>query len=631
MLPISWKGTVSLMPGLCAIALVAGTAQAAQVTTHHYDTLRTGWNSQESVLTPTTVSGSSFKLTTTVALDEQVDAQPLLLQAQAIPGQGTHDVVYVATENDTIYAIDASSGAVLGSRSLGTPVPATALPGQCNNNSDVVGINSTPVIDPATGTLYVVAYTFESNQPVFRIHALNVTTLADLVTPVVVSASATLTNGDTYDFTPGSSRQRAALLLANGAVYAAFASFCDINANTSRGWVLGWQAGTLAPLPANTLTSKLGTTPDNFFLSSIWMSGAGLAASNTGNIYLVTGNTDPNGKEYNPVTNIAESAVELAPNLTTVSSLFTPRNHAALDAEDNDFGSGGITLLPPQSGAASDLAVTAGKDGILYLLNADNLGNGESTPTGKPLDAVKIGGCWCTPSYYTASDGSGHLVASGGTSLTVWEVKTGKKPHLTKLATSGSIANGQDPGSFTTVSSNGTTAGSAVLWTVSRPTNNSPADIDLYAFNESGQQLFKGVAGTWPNTGGNANLVPVVANGHVYVASYKSLAIYGLSGAAGVQAPVPTTKVLARTPLSAGQHDVFGTVVAIDGVEITVLKRDGDLIQVDGSAAFAHSHAAEPSVGHGIEVRGSDGEGGVLHAETLLHAKDHSAMWPLDR
>jgi len=631
MLPISSKRTVTLMPGLCALALVAGIAQAAQVTTHHYDTLRSGWNSTESVLTPATVSGSSFKLTTTVALDEQVDAQPLLLQAQAIPGQGTHDVVYVATENDTIYAIDATSGAVLLSRNLGTPVPATALPGQCNNNSDVVGINSTPVIDPASGTLYVVAYTFESNQPVFRIHALNVTTLADMVTPVVVSASATLTNGETYAFTPGSSRQRAALLLANGTVYAAFASFCDINANISRGWVLGWQAGTLAPLPANTLTSKLGTTPDNFFLASIWMSGAGLAASSTGNIYFVTGNTDPNGKEYNAVTNIAESAVELEPNLTAVGSLFTPGDHAALDEVDNDFGSGGITLLPPQAGAASDLAVAAGKNGILYLLNADNLGNGASAPTGKSLDAVKIGGCWCAQSYYTASDGSGHIVASGGTSLTVWEVNTGKKPHLTKLATSGSIGNGQDPGSFTTVSSNGTTAGSAVLWTVSRPTNKSPADIDLYAFNESGQQLFKGVAGTWPNTRANANLVPVVANGHVYVASYKSLAIYGLSSAAGVQAPVPATTLLTRTPLPAGQHDVFGTVVAIDGVEITVLKRDGERILVDGSAAFAHSNAAEPSVGHGIEVRGSDGEGGVLHAETLLHAKDHSAMWPPDR
>jgi hypothetical protein len=625
------SGKRLLILGISALAFIAGAVHAANVTTHHYDTLRTGWNPAETVLTPAAVSGTSFQLSTTVTLDDQVDAQPLLLQAQSIPGQGTHDVVYVATEGDKVYGIDAASGAILLSRSLGTPVPYTALPGGCTNNSDVVGINSTPVIDPTTGTLYVIAYTYKSGQPVYRIHALSVTTLEDQVAPVVVTASASLTNGDTYTFTPGSSRQRSALLLANGNVYAGFASFCDMNANLSRGWVLGWQAGTLAPLPANTLINKLGKAPNDFFLSSIWMAGSGLASSSDGNLYFVTGNSDPNGKEYNPVTNIAESAVEISPDLLTVKSLFTPSNHAALDREDNDFGSGGIVLLPPQTGASTDLAVAAGKDGILYLLNADSLGNGASAPTGKALGTAQIGGCWCSPSYYTASNGTGRVVASGGNNLTVWDVKTDPKLRLTLLATSGSIANGQDPGSFTTVSSNGTTAESAVLWTVGRPTNTSPASVNLYAFSESGQQLFSGVAGTWPNTSGDANIVPVVANGRVYVASYRSLAIYGLGTGAGVKAPLIAAKSQLRTPLAAGQHEVFGTVVHQDGAELTVANRNGDLVAVDGTEAFAHSRAVESSVGHGVMVRGTYAEDGVLRADALLHARDNPAMWPADR
>jgi hypothetical protein len=609
---------------VCAFGCVA---HAADVTTHHYDTLRTGWNAAETVLTPAAVSGASFQLSTTVSLDEQVDAQPLLLQAQSIPGQGTHDVVYVATEGDTVYGIDAASGAILMSRSLGTPVPYTALPGGCNNNSDVVGINSTPVIDPTTGTLYVIAYTYESSQPVYRIHALSVTTLADRVAPVVVTASASLTNGDTYTFTPVSSRQRSALLLANGTVYAGFASFCDNNANESRGWVLGWNTRSLVPLPANTLINKLGTSAHQFFLSSIWMAGAGLAANSAGNLYFVTSNTDYNGKEYNPVTNVAESAVQISPDLLTVQSLFTPLNQASLDRDDNDFGSGGILLLPPQAGSSTDLATAAGKDGILYLLNADNLGSGKSAP----LDKVKIGGCWCSESYYTSSNGAGRVVASGGNNLTIWGVKTGATPKLVPLATSGSIANGQDPGSFTTISSNGTSAGSVVLWTVGRPTDNSPASINLYAFSESGQQLFSGVAGTWPNTGGDADLVPVVANGRVYVASYQSLAIYGLGTGAGVEAPLIAAKTPLRAPLAVGHHEVFGTVVHQDGAELTVAKRNGDLVAVDVTEAFAHSRAAQPSVGHGISVRGIYAVGGVLQADTLLHAKDNPALWPADR
>jgi len=195
------------------------TACAQSIPTYHYDSLRTGWNSKETTLTPQTVSG--LHLLTSVSVDEQVDAQPLLAPGLTIGG-GTHDVLYVATENDTIYALDAATGAILLTRSLGQPVPRSVLPGQCNNNSAVVGINSTPVIDAASSTLYVMAYTYESGTPIYRLHALDLTTLTDKVASAVVSASARLANGGTYTFNAAVSRQRPALLAANGNIYAGF-------------------------------------------------------------------------------------------------------------------------------------------------------------------------------------------------------------------------------------------------------------------------------------------------------------------------------------------------------------------------------------------------------------------------
>lgn len=234
-----------------------------------------------------------------MTLDAQVDTQPLLLTNQVINGT-THDVLYVATENDTVYALDAASGAVLLTRTLGTPVPMSALPGECSNNSNIIGIDGTPVIDTVAGILHVIAYTYENSQQVYRLHALKVDTLADAVTPAVISAPATLANGQTYEFIPAANRQRPGMLLANGNVYAGFGSFCDINANLSRGWVLGWQTGTLAPLAANKLNNTRAKSPNSFFLSSVWMSGNGLAASAAGDLYFVTGNSDSQGWDVQP-------------------------------------------------------------------------------------------------------------------------------------------------------------------------------------------------------------------------------------------------------------------------------------------------------------------------------------------
>jgi hypothetical protein len=264
----------------CALAFFtmpcASPAKAALITTYHYDNARTGWNPIETTLTPANVG--NLQLLTTVALDEQVDAQPLFVPGMTIAG-GKHNVLYVATEKNTIYALDAASGAILLQPNFGPAVPLSTLPGQCDSNSVVVGINSTPAIDVKTNTLYVMIYTYENNTPICRLHALDLATLSDKVPPAVVQATATLSDGSSWSFQAAYSRQRAALVEANGNIYAGFASFCDQSANYSRGWLLGWNAGSLAPLAANRLNNQLipAQSPDDFFLTSIWMSGSGPA------------------------------------------------------------------------------------------------------------------------------------------------------------------------------------------------------------------------------------------------------------------------------------------------------------------------------------------------------------------
>jgi serine/threonine protein kinase len=510
----------------------AGTraAGAQSVITYHYDNYRTGWNSNETILTPANVNSLTFGLVHSVELNDQVDGQPLYMPGVNITAgqhQGTHNVVYVAAENNTIYAIDAESGTVLLSPNFGTPIQK---PLGCSNNGPNVGINSTPVIDPTSNTLYVMVYALQNNTPAYLLHALDLGSLTDTVTPQLVTASHTLTDGSTFNFNATYQRQRPGLLLANGNVYAGFGSFCDYSPNLSRGWLLGWQAETLTPLASNNLFDMLFTSPNSFFLSSVWMAGFGPSTDDSGNVLLVTGNSDKSGTTYDGVTNIQESVIKVSPDLSTVVDLFTPSNWSALDREDNDFGSGGVLVLPDQPGSYPHLAVAAGKVGSMFLMNEDSLG-GYSSQTNNVLGTYSIGGCWCGPSYFVDPDDSvARVVSSGGSTVKVWKLQTSPTTSLNLVAQSASIGGGQDPGFFTSISSNGT--GNAIIWALSRPASRSNPAIYLYAFNpDSGtnmEPLFRGQAGEWPNFGGDSNLVPVVANGEVFVASHNQLQIFGL-------------------------------------------------------------------------------------------------------
>ena len=525
------KAVLATLILLVSGSLFVAVGQTA-ITTYHYDNYRTGWNQNETVLTPANVGSTAFGLLQTVGLDDQVDAQPLVVPGVIITAgqqQGTHDVVYVATEGNTVYAIDAHSGTVLLNPNFGKPV---RYPLGCGNNGPNVGINSTPVIDPGSNTLYVVVYTQDPSGPAYRIHALDLGSLADKVAPQVITASHTLTDGTTFTFNATYQRQRPGLLLANGNIYAGFGSFCDLGANLSRGWLLGWTTGSLTPLAANRLNDTQATSPNNFFLSAIWMSGYGLAADDGGNILFVTGNSDYSGTTYDGVTNIQESVVKVSSTLTTFLDLFTPDNESQLDQSDADFGSGGVLVLPDQPGSTPHLAVAVGKVGTMFFMNEDKLG-GFSKTGNNVLGSYYVGGCWCGQSYFVdPKDGLGRVVSSGGRTVKIWKVQTSPKVSLKHVATSPGVGGGQSPGFFTTISSNGNA--SPIVWAVSHP--DGKVRIRLFAFDPEASKpmakLFKGVAGTWPYVGGNANLVPVVANGQVFVAAYKQLQIFGLTGAA---------------------------------------------------------------------------------------------------
>jgi outer membrane protein assembly factor BamB len=514
----------------------------ADVTTYHHDPWRTGWNAHETTLSPAAVRNGSFGELHSIALDEQVDVQPLVVSNLDIDGRPT-TVVYVATEKNTIFAMDASSGAILRTRSLGTPVPQSKV--GCGNNSEVVGINSTPVIDRKRGLLYIVTFTLENDKPVFRMRALDLITLADRINPplgTIISGSTTLKDGSKFDFNPEVSRQRSALLLANGNVYAAFASFCDHNHDITRGWLLAWQAADLTPLPANEVTDRRASTPQSYFLSSIWMSGYGPAADESGNVYFITGNSDKDAAAtIDPKLNLQESVVKMKGDLSDVLDYFTPSEMQDLDRRDLDFAAGGAMLIPgTQPGPVPHLAIAAGKNGKMYLLDRDKLGKFAPSGPDQVLDTVNIfnsdinpntGACWCGQSYFIGADGVGRVVSSGGQTLMGWKVQTSGPVKLIKdwEGQERLISNVFQKGFFTSVSSNGQVAESAVVWAVQRPTK-KPPELTLWAFDgKDGTKLAALPAGAWPHIGGAANTVPIVSNGQVYVASYKELKIFGLN------------------------------------------------------------------------------------------------------
>jgi hypothetical protein len=658
---------ISVVLVFFAAAVVAGPAaaqSAGAVTTYHYDPQRTGWNQLETTLTPTNVTPSTFGILATVPLLDQVDAQPLFVPNQNIVIGGVtsvHDVVYVADDSNNIYVIDVSNDAtqfqILLQRNLGTPRNVQTVEG-CG--APTQGIMGTPTIDLNSSTLFVITY-LNGSPPIFQIHALNLTNLTDRAgSPKTVTASHKLTNGSTLAFDATWLRQRPGLLELNNNIYAGFGSLCDSSADVSQshGWLLGWSLR-LAPLSGNELTDRLATDPGvapPVFLSSIWMAGYGLAAVN-GDVYFATGNSDcnyfdtpeqcPSQTTYNGTTHIQESVASFQQNLTTMRSIFNAGNSLALDANDNDLGSGGVLIFATNNGSYPNLAVAGGKGAILYLLNPANLSAALDTHN----DYTAFG-TWGGPSFYQGSDGINRIVTGHGFanpdgsynpnmgSLETWQVQFSPGPHLVHEATA-TIGSGQDPGFLTSVSSNGTTAGTAIIWAVGRPFDPTTTYVNLYAFAATASdgtltQLYTSPAGSWPNTNGDANIVPVVAKGKVYVAAYQSLTIFGLTGTPPAATPAGTANRAAKITLPGlpvaplnGPHEVSGTLLTVSGSTLTVQIRTGGSATIDKSQAIngAPLITGTPLTASGSAYTGS----GALLATVIVRAKRGSALWPPDR
>jgi hypothetical protein len=277
------------------------------------------------------------------------------------------------------------------------------------------------------------------------------------------------------------------------------------------------------------LPDTLSASPGTSFLTSLWNSGYGLAADSNDYIYAATANSNPSGTTYSTTSNLANSVIKLKPDLSAIVSFFTPYWESKLDQLDGDLGAGGVMIVPPQTGPMPNLLTAGGKDGTMFLLNAQALGGFKAGGPNNDVTEVSIGPCWCGQSYFSQPSG-GVIVSSGGGSINLWTIQS---TSLVNSGVSEQIESGQDPGYLTTVSSNGSGPG-VIIWTVSRPSAATNGAIYLYAFsqtiNPNGQltQLTRQTAGIWPRLTANANIVPVVANGKVYVASYRFLAIFGV-------------------------------------------------------------------------------------------------------
>ncbi|HEX4158577.1 MAG TPA: hypothetical protein VHY79_08880 [Rhizomicrobium sp.] len=611
-------------------AITSSACLAVNVTTHHYDTYRTGWNQAESVLTPYTIAKGSFGVTGKAKADAQIDAQPLVVQGLSIKDKGVHDVVFIATENDSIYALDASSGEQLVRVNLGPSVPASESPRHGEE-----GIQSTPVIDATTNTMYVITYTLENQAPTYRLHALDLATLTDKMPSVVVAAQSVLDDGTALSFDANVQRQRPALLESGGNIYAAFGSFGDAQDQIARGWLLGWSAANLTPLAANTLTNHRSSAVTcnrhlnrPCYLSSIWMSGSGVAADDAGYVYVLTGNSESGS--WSATDNLEESALKMSADLSRVLDYFTPWDVDKLDSANRDFASGGITLLPDYALPDTYLAVAAGKTGIMYVIDRADMGQHVDQPPDRVPASYQIGKCWCAQSYFVGPDHVARVVTSGGAKVEIWKFgPLSKGISLSRESVSPALESGQDPGFFTSISSDGMAANTAIVWAVARPQTSHGWQY-LYAFDASNaKQILDMKAGIWPATNHNANVVPVVANGHVYVAGGSHLVIFGLNADRRKDLVFTGSDPAVEPPMPG--HEIYGTVMKIRGSSIALRTRKGVVVAVDGLGAMQEHNSVPLFIGQAIGVDGSYVHSGAVRASSIFGAKDSPALWPDDR
>ena len=500
------------------------------------DNFRTGQNLAESVLTPSTVTAAQFGLLFTDRVDGQIYAQPLYVPAVAIPSQGTHNVVYVATEFDSVYAFDAdTAGPPLWQTAFAdpangiTPAPSSDIPG-CDDLVPWFGITATPVIDPATQTLYVIS-TLKLGPDSYQqqLHALDITTGVEQAnSPVTIAATAEGTApdgvGGIITFDPFYQMDRPALTLANGVVYLSFASHCDTQ--PYHGWILGYDETTLDQVVV------YNTTP-NGSEGGIWQSGCGPGVDTNGDLIAITGNGT--FETTTPRTDYGDSYLRLTPGGGTlsVSSFFTPANQQILNEDDLDLGSGGNLMLPDQTDAPANphLMVSAGKQGTLYVVNRDDMGG--FNPADQVVQELHgaVGGLWSTPAYWQGK------VKSRLQNM-IYTIGVSDQPKMFVISkgliqrppasTAGAFTFGY-PGASPAISANGTTGG--IMWAINSSAWNTGGPAILYAFDATNlnTELYDSNQFSSDDPGPAVKFtVPTVANGSVYMGTQTQLAVFGL-------------------------------------------------------------------------------------------------------
>jgi len=523
----------SLVRIAVCIATIGSMAAQVNVVTYHNDNSRSGQNLHETTLTPALVQESTFGKLFTQPVDGQIYAEPLVLANVKISGQGTHTVVYVATENDSVYAFDGNSNTgnnanPLWHTSFINPAQGITTVPSSDYGTDAiypqVGITGTPVIDPNNGTLYVVAATKQNGVYYQTLHALDVTSGAEKFGgPVVISAQVKGTgsgsSGGYLSYDPFRSNQRPGLLLLNGSIFITWSSHGLENEFVYHGWVIAYNETTLAQVGALCITA-------NGDQGGIWQGGDGPAADTLGNIFLMTGNgtfdANTGGSDYG----MSYVKISTKGNLE-VADYFTPYNEYQESEEDYDLGSGGSLLLPYQSGSSTPyLAIGGGKDGNLYVVNRNDMGHfnasGNSQIVEQISNAFNGHGLYSGPAYW-----NGYLYFwAVNDVLRIYQMQNG-------LVSSSPIATGTTtfaaPGATTVISANGTTDG--IVWGIDPSGYPTAAPAVLHALNPTtAVELYNSSqAGTRDTAGAAIKFTPpTVANGKVYVPTAVELDVYGL-------------------------------------------------------------------------------------------------------
>jgi len=506
--------------------LLAHLLQAqVSVTTYQYNSQRTGVNGSETILTPSNVNSTNFGKLFSQAVDGNIYAQPLYMPSLTING-AVHNVVFVATENDSVYAFDADSNTganaqPLWQTSLIPPGGTTVSDNYCTDINPQYGITGTPVIDPSTNILYAVGETYENGNYIKRLHALNIITGTEMPgSPTVITATVTVPGQGAVTFDSLWENQRAGLLFYNGVVYIGFGSHCD--GSTWQGWILGYSYNNSSLNQVFVFSTEPSSI--NGTGGGIWMSGQGLPMDTGSNLFVGTGNGYLDTNDTPPL-DYGDSVIRLDLSQgPTVQDYFSPGVQSILDIDNQDLGSGGIAILPPQPGPYPDLLVTADKYQTIYLLNRDNLGqyNATSDDVVQELNGA-VGRMFSSPIYF-----NGQVYFWGASDvLKAFTITNGM---LTTSATDEGPDLFHFPGGVPTISANGTS--NAILWALRSDGFSSGAPAVLYAYvpgNLSAGSIYNSNQNLGRDNPGGAIkfAVPIVANGKVYVGTVSQLSVYG--------------------------------------------------------------------------------------------------------